>query len=107
MSHWSTEARLEGPGTAGDLVFLLRKSRRNDQVWGAANHTHFTSNAKMEWKMTRCSAAGDPELSVSITAVIQAWTDGSLPVPIIMEDGVNWDGSSDYWVTGTKCITPE
>jgi len=105
VANW--DARLEGPEDASNMVFLLRKSRRNNEGWGKANHVHFGDNAKMNWKMTQCSAAGEQLKSFSIADVILGWVKGSLPVQIIAEDGVNWDGASDYWVTGPNCIPPQ
>lgn len=105
--HWATAAREEGPGTPGGLVFLLRKSRRDGMAWGAPNHVHLGDDAKMMWSMTRCTAAGDELLSVSIVGAIHTWATTDVPAMVIAEDAASWDGASDFWVTGSSCAPPE
>ena len=105
--HYTTAAREEGAGEMSDLVFMLRKSRRDGKGWGAANHVHFGDNTKMQWKMTRCTAAGDEVLSVSSIAAIAAWATTDAPTQVIAEDAATWDGASDFWVSGAACPPPE
>jgi hypothetical protein len=104
VSSWSTAAREEGPGTPGHASLLLRKSRRATDLWG--NHTHLSDDMKIDWNMTKCTAAQLALTSVSIAATVNAWGTGVAPEAFLIEDGANWNGTDDYWVTGNTCRTP-
>jgi hypothetical protein len=105
--HWTTGARKGGAGKAGDLAFLLRKSRRGNQPWARANHVHFSNNTKMAWKMTRCDAQGRAVETLSIAGAILAWVDGSLGHMVIAEDASQVSSGEDYWITGETCTAAE
>lgn len=105
--HWGTAAREDGAGVGDGLVMLLRKSRRGNQAWAAANHVHLGDDVKMSWQMTLCTAAGDATMSVSSLAAVYAWATSGVPATMVAEDAAAWDGSSPYWVTGGSCVAPE
>ena len=89
-------------------MLYLRKHRRSNNPWTDANHIHFADDVKMGWHMARCdSTSQDPLATLSIATAIQAWMDGTNPQTLVVEDGLNWDSVSDYWVTNSPCRLPE
>jgi hypothetical protein len=106
-ASWTTAAREEGAGNAGNAMFVLPKTRRGMQPWGRATHVHLGSNATMQSQMSLCSAAGARIASASLAAIVEAWVRGRAPELFVVEDAASWDGVSPYWVTGASCIAPE
>jgi hypothetical protein len=111
---WLTSARHDGPGNAGDGVFVLRKNRRQNQPWNPTTsmHTHLHVDEAMKVGMTLCDADRNPLASANLPNLIHGWLEGVLPSFYMVEDGASWDGNSDYYVSGDHlaagiCPTPE
>lgn len=106
-ASWTTAAREEGAGVAGNAMFVLPKTRRGAQPWGRATHVHLGSNTTMQSEMTLCSAVGSPVAGASLAIIVDTWARGRARELFVVEDGASWDGVSPYWVTGSSCIEPE
>lgn len=104
---WATPAREEGAGTPGDAAILLRKSRRESQGWGKANHVHLGSGDKVDWEMTRCDSTGTKIASFSIGETLDAWLNGNMQESFIVEDAALWEPGGQGWITGSTCRPPE
>lgn len=107
QNFWDTSSREEGAGTPGNAVLILPKSRRDGEPWGKAQHVRFGDDAEMLKKMTRCTSQGTEVASAAFGQALFMWTQDMLPVQFVFEDGQSWDGSSDYWITGSTCDPPQ
>ena len=102
---WTTAAREDGAGIAGNAMFVLRKSRRGSQPWERAEHTHLGSDSGLRSSMTLCTAVGAPGTTIALGAMIDSWAHGTASSSFVVEDATA--GGSPFWVTGDQCIAPE
>lgn len=106
-AHWSTAAREEGAGTAGNFALAMPKSRREGEPWGHARHVRFHDDAEMKSTMDYCSKDGNQLASIAFATMMGAWMKGTVPTTFVWEDAAALSGTTSYWVTGGHCRTPE
>ncbi len=107
FDSWTTASREEGPGSAGDMVLILPKTRRNDEPWGRATHVRFGKDEEMNAPMTVCNPAGEKIRTVTYNGLFAAWFNDSLPGFFVIEDARRSLPNGNRWVTGSDCRPSE
>ncbi|MFN0245766.1 MAG: hypothetical protein ACKV2T_02590 [Kofleriaceae bacterium] len=102
-ANWSMR---EETAPETNLVFVLRKQRRNSQPVSMASHTHLAHDERvLEWSMTKCQL-NQPVIRHTTAQTIVSWLDDTLTDRFVVEDGRS-SLTAPFWVTGTACRIPE
>jgi hypothetical protein len=107
VDFWTTEAREEGAGRAGDMILILPKTRREGEPWGRATHVRFHTDEEMARSMTLCTAAGEVVATAPYNLMLAGWFADALPQTFAIEDARRPLPNGSYWVTGAACRAPE